>query len=166
MGREITRKLHEWGHTEAVYVGGDATSQKDDVKQEKGHDLFKLIMNELTEFKPRRAVAVSNPSVVASAEFLNSILQNETQGIKYRVDIKCRTAILDYENTKEDKNGKVDKKTVTDPVTKVSYQPYGHFVDLTRYFFCHVFSTEYQNYQRGGKSSTPIIGKNVSRNMY
>ena len=166
MCREITRKLHEWKHEGVVFIGGDATSQKDDVKQEKGHDLFRLLMNDLTEFKPRRAVLHSNPSVKMSAEFLNSILENEEQGLRFRVDIKCRTAILDYENTKEDKNGKVDKKTVTDPVTKVSYQPYGHFVDLTRYFICYTFANEYLNYQRGGKVSIPTVGKNYSKNSW
>ena len=166
MCREITRKLHEWGHKETVFVGGDPTSDKEDVKQEKGHDLFRLIMNELREFNPRRAVSKSSPSVLTSKEFFNSILENEIQGLKFRADIKCRVAILDYENTKEDKNGKVDKRTINDPKTKVPYQPWGHFVDLTRYFLCHTFPDEYAKFQRGNRVSAPIVGKNISRNSY
>lgn len=155
---EITRKLHQWGHKGNVYVCGDATSQKDDVKQEKGHDLFRLIINELIEFKPIRRVSKSNPSVKASAEFFNSILEVEAEGLRFRVDKRCRVAILDYENTKEDKNGGVDKKTVTDPVTKVSYQPWGHFVDLTRYLLTTVFASEYAKYQNGGVAPTYSLG--------
>jgi phage terminase large subunit len=147
MCREITRKLHEWGHEGVVFIGGDPTSQKNDVKQEAGFDLFRLIMRELAEFRPRRAVLSGSPNVKMSAEFFNSILESEVQGLKFRVDIKCRTAIIDFENTKEDKNGKIDKKTVTDPVTKVAYQPYGHFVDLTRYFLCYTFQDEYLKWQ-------------------
>lgn len=166
MCREIRRKLHEWGHKEAVYIGGDATSQKQDVKQEKGHDLFRLIMNELSDYNLRRIVGTSNPSVRMSADFLNSILENEIYDLKFRVDKSCRAAITDYENTKEDKNGKIDKKTVTDPVTKVSYQPYGHFVDITRYYFVQTFPREYATYQRGDILKTLSVGKNVSRNVY
>lgn len=166
MGRAISQKLHSWNHKGEVFVGGDPTSQKEDVKQEKGHDLFRLIMNELKEFKPRRAVLQSSPSVKASKEFFNEILENETQGLKFRADKSCRKAILDYENTKEDKNGKVDKKTVTNPLTKVSYQPWGHFVDLTRYFICQAFAKEYTQYQRGDVVPKPTIGKNISKNNY
>lgn len=163
---EISRKLKAWGHKEAVYVGGDATSQKDDVKQEKGDDMFRLIMIELKEFRPQRRTPASNPSVRMSKDFFNSILEGDVSKMTFGVDKACRVAILDYENTKEDKNGKVDKKTVTDPVTKVSYQPYGHFVDLTRYFLCHTFANEYLAYQRGGNVPAPQTGKNTSRNNY
>jgi phage terminase large subunit len=166
VGREIVRKLTEWGHKQKVYVGGDATSQKEDVKQEKGDDMFRLIMNEIKEFKPERRTGTSNPSVRMSADFFNSILEGNVSGMSYGVDKKCRTPILDYENTKEDKNGKVDKKTETDPVTKVAYQPYGHFVDLTRYFLVDTFRDEYMRYQRGGKVFNITLGKNVSKNGY
>lgn len=166
MGREIIRKLREWDHKEAVYVGGDATSKKEDVKQEKGHDLFRLMMTELAEFKPRYAVLKSNPSVRMSADFFNAILSYNAEGLTFIVNKDCKLAILDFENTKEDKNGGVDKKTVIDPITKVSYQPYGHFVDLTRYFICYTFADEYQRYQRGGHSLVRAQGKSISKHSY
>ena len=167
MCQEIDRKLKEWRHKEAVYIGGDATSKKDDVKQEKGHDLFYLISQELKEYKPRRAVLGSNPSVRMSADFFNAILEYNEQGLNFKVDKECRVAIADFENTKEDKNGGVDKKTVTDPITKVSYQPYGHFTDLTRYFICYVFANEYATYQRGGATLfKPMLGKAVTKNNF
>lgn len=164
---EIIRKLKAWGHKGEVYIGGDATSQKDDVKQEDGYDMFKLIMKELKEFKPIRRTPLSNPSVIMSKNFFNSMLEGDVQGMTFGADISCRPAILDYENTKEDKNGKVDKKTVTDPVTKQTYQPWGHFVDLTRYFLCFTFAEEYATYQRGGPSAPLKTGSRlVSKNSY
>ena len=166
MGAELRRRLTQWQHKGRIFVTGDATSQKDDVKQEKGHDLFRLLMNEITDWKPTRLIGNSNPSVVLSTEFFNSILEIEQSGLKYRVDKSCRIAIADYENTKEDKNGKVDKKTVTDPITKVSYQPYGHIFDLSRYFLCTVFANEYANYQRGGTPTNFTLGRNVAKNSY
>jgi PBSX family phage terminase large subunit len=166
MGREIVRKLTEWEHKGRVYVGGDATSQKEDVKLEKGHDLFRLIMNELKEFKPSRKTTSSNPSVMLSADFFNTLLDGGIEGMSFGADKSCRKAITDYENTKEDKNGKVDKKTITNPITKVSYQPFGHFVDLTRYFLCNTFANEYQKYQSGNKKTNISMGKAKSKDDY
>lgn len=167
MCREIKRKLQEWGHKEALFIGGDATSRKEDVKQEKGHDFFRLILAELIDYKPVINLTKSNPSVRMSADFVNSILESELFGIKVRVDKSCKTAIVDFENTKEDKNGKVNKSTVTDPLTKVSYQPYGHFVDILRYFLCYNFMSEYADYQRGGNSVLISTGKGkASSNSY
>lgn len=164
MCRVIKRKFTEWGHKQMVFVGGDATSQKEDVKQEKGHDLFQLIISGLSEYKPRRIVGESNPSVIMSKDFVNSILESEIQGLSLGVDKSCRKAISDFENTKEDKNGKVDKKTVTHPVTKVSYQPWGHICDILRYFFVQTFPREYAQYQRGSVPRSTIIGKNSNKN--
>ena len=155
MGRTILNRLRKWQHKGQVYICGDATSQKDDVKVEKGYDLFRILITELQEVNPIRRVSKSNPNVRPSADFFNAILEYNEQGISFVAHEECRVAILDYENTKEDKNGKVDKKTVTDPVTKVSYQPYGHIVDLTRYLITTVFSTEYHKYQVGLQK--PII---------
>ena len=149
MCAEITRKLHQWGHKGKVYIGGDATSKKQDVKQEKGHNLFKLIAISLSEFNPEYRLLNSNPSVVMSFEFLNSILSSNAQGLDYAIDKNCHVVIKDYENCKEDKNGRIDKTPVRDPVTKISYQPYGHFIDITRYFVCTIFWLEYQQYQNG-----------------
>lgn len=155
MGRTILARLRKWQHKGHVYICGDATSQKDDVKIEKGYDLFRILITELQEVNPIRRVSRSNPNVRPSADFFNAILEYNEQGISFVAHEDCRVAILDFENTKEDKNGKVDKKTVTDPVTKVSYQPYGHIVDLTRYLITTVFNSEYHKYQVGLQK--PII---------
>ncbi len=163
MCKEIIRKLTTWNHSGRVFVGGDPTSKKEDVKLEKGHDLFTLIMGKLKAYKPTRAVLSSSPSVIMSADFFNSVLEYEAEGLIFRADKRCRKAIIDYENTKEDKNGKVDKSTVTHPVTKVPYQPYGHFVDLTRYFLCYNFSREYEKFQKAGRESKISMGKTSSK---
>jgi hypothetical protein len=96
-----------------------------------------------------------------SADFFNAILAYNEQGISFTVDESCRVAILDFENTKEDKNGKVDKKTVTDPVTKVSYQPYGHVCDLTRYFITTSFPTQYTRFQTGIIKPLVVVGRDA-----
>lgn len=166
MCAEIIRRLIGWGHKGEVYIGGDPASKKEDVKLEKGYDLFRLIIEGLKAYRPYRRVLPVSPAVIMSKNFFNAILESELYGLRFMVDKNCRKAILDYENTKEDKNGKVDKKPVTHPVTKVSYQPWGHFVDLTRYFLCYTFANEYALYQKGGVSTLPMAGKNSSKNSY
>ncbi len=163
---DINSYLRRMNHKESVYVGGDPTSQKEDVKQEKGYDMFKIIMSFLVDWKPKRATLSGSPSVKTSKEFVNDILEFNQLGITICVDKNCRTAIIDFENTKEDKNGKVDKSTVTDPVSKVSYQPYGHFCDILRYMVCFMFSKEYAEYQRGGKESPMSLGVRKSKSGY
>jgi hypothetical protein len=147
---EIKRKLIEWGHIGRVYILGDATSKKQDVKQEQGMDLFALIIQHLKEYKPERKIEYSNPNVIMSANFVNSILEGNVQGLSIGVDKSCTVAIADFENTKEDKNGKIDKTIVRDPVTKISYQPWGHMVDILRYMICTTYKNEYLKYQRFG----------------
>jgi|SRR6185369_5226666 len=163
---EIKFKLKQWQHTGRVYITGDATSQKEDVKQEKGHDLFALIISELREFNPIRRVMTSNPSVVTSFEFFNSILDYNAEGIDFKVDKSCKVAISDFENTKEDKNGKIDKTTIKDTTTGISYQPYGHILDLTRYMLCSTFQSEYAKFQRGGVVHDITMGRAQSKNSW
>lgn len=160
MGREIIRVLRQWRHKEHLYIGGDATSKKDDVKLEKGHNLFKIMEKELWEFRPQIKMPRSNPSVRTSTDFFNAILIGEVEYMTFGVDSTCKIAIQDFENTKEDKNGHVDKSVVRDPVTKVSYQPFGHFFDVTRYFLTHVYSKEYNEYQRGDTPAVMATGNN------
>lgn len=159
MARSINTLLKVYKHHGAVYLCGDATSQKDDVKIEKGYDLFRLLISKITDYNVIRRVPPSNPNVRPSADFVNAILEYNEQGISFVADEKCRTSILDYENTKEDKNGKVDKKTVRDPITGVTYQPWGHHVDLLRYLITTIFSSEYEKFQRGSLQVKAYSGR-------
>lgn len=160
MCNEIIRKYGK--HKAGMFIYGDATSQKDDVKQEEGHDLFKLIMDGLAQFYPSRRVNPANPSVVMSLNFFNTVLEINEGGIYFSANEDCGPAIRDYENTKEAPDGGIDKKTIRDKETGQTYQPWGHFVDLTRYFLCYAFITEYLYYQNGTPIRQGIYGINSS----
>ena len=162
--REITRKYQ--GHQSGMFIYGDATSQKDDVKQEKGYDLFRLIMDQLAIFRPSRRVSKSNPSVVMRLNFFNTVLYSNFGGIEFLISDKCKASINDFQNTKEDSDGKKSKKAITDPVSKVSYQQFGHITDLSDYLLCYACASEYMDYQKGGTAFTITTGKNYSKNSY
>jgi hypothetical protein len=48
---------------------------------------------------------------------------------------------------KEDKDGKMDKPKVKDPVTGVTYEPQGHFSDQKRYFITKILENEFNQYK-------------------
>lgn len=156
--REIKRICREWKHSSGVFIYGDATSQKDDVKIEKGYDLYRLIMEELAELRPIRRVHTSNPSVVMAGNFFNAIFLDNYAGIEFYINESCKKAIDDFSYTKEASDGRKDKTTVRDPKTKVSYQPFGHISDLSTYLLTMAFSSDYSTYQRGGSIGGVITG--------
>lgn len=152
---EFTRRY--FSHAAGVSLYGDATSQKDDVKQQKGNDLYALMMNQLTKFHPRRMVSKSNPSVSGRGDFINTVLEKEIFGCKFLIDEGCVKSIADYNNTKEAADRTKDKKLVTDPVTKRSYQPWGHHTDEGDYVMCSVWQNEFVKYQKGDNIAKPMI---------
>ena len=136
-------------HQSGLFIYGDATSQKEDVKQEKGYNLFRIIENELIQYRPNMRVSQSNPSVKTRGEFINTILYNDFGGIQFMISDKLAEAINDFCNTKEAADGTKDKTKVKDAKSGVSYQPFGHISDLTDYMLCEAFKIEYEKFLRG-----------------
>ena len=154
---EFTRRYNN--HASGLFIYGDATSQKNDVRQsglkrEVDYDFFRLIENALAKFKPTRRVFKSNPSVVMRGNFINTVFEKELYGCSFLIDDSCKKAITDYTMTKQAADGSKNKKPVTDPNTHISYQPYGHFTDLGDYIMCVVWANEYSKYQNGDKKQT------------
>ena len=161
--REITRKYYN--HSSGMFVYGDATSQKEDVKQMQGHNLFRLIQQGLSQFKPQLRVSASNPSVVARGMFINTIFEKQFEGISVTIGDNCKIAIQDFVNLKEASDGNKHKEKETDTTTGVSYQKYGHFTDLFDYLICFAFRSEFERWQRGSVSFSNVqTGKRISKN--
>lgn len=144
-------------HTAGLFIYGDATSQKDDVKQEDGHNLFSLIKSSLSEYHPSLRVNASNPSVKARLNFFNAVLESNYGGIEFIVSDKLHDVIMDFEQTKEAADGTKEKKTVRDPLTGISYQPYGHITDCCDYLICYAFRSDYDKFQRGTRVDAHTI---------
>jgi hypothetical protein len=136
-------------HKAGLFIYGDATSRKEDVKQEKGYNFFRIIENELINYHPTLRVSASNPSVVMRGNFINKILYNNIFDLELLISQNCKTAIADFTNTKEAADGTKDKTKVRDAKSGVSYQEYGHLSDLTDYLICEAFKEEYNKYQFG-----------------
>lgn len=140
------------GHKAGLFILGDATSRKADVKLEKGHNFFRLICDELAEFRPVQKLSKSNPSVVMRGQFINNVFFAKAQGITVIINPKkCPLLVADLVNVKEASDGTKDKSKTKDPRTEVSYQKWGHLSDAMDYDLCETFKTEYQAWQVGGK---------------
>jgi hypothetical protein len=159
------KRLYQ-GHESGCFVYGDPSGNKQDTRTEKGSNDYTIIRTELAIFKPSLRVQGKAPAVVMRANFINTVFENGYDGLTIEIDSKCTNTINDYLYLKEDSDGTKKKEHAKDVGTGVTYEKYGHTSDANDYFICAAFSTEYQNYQRGGKSSMPVIGKNVSKNMY
>lgn len=175
LGIEFKMRYHD--HKAGLIITGDATSQKEDVKQEKGMNLFRLVQNELAEYKPSLRVLKSNPNVITRQQFMNTIFWNQTRndpfmGVKVFINPLCKLTVQDYLNVKEDPGGTTNgrrgklKEKETDGKTGVSYQKYGHMSDTGDYVLCYAFMDEYMKYQKGGKVFNVTVGKNISKNSY
>lgn len=167
-GAEIDRRLKALGHKAGVYITGDATSKKEDVKLEKGMNLFKLVQNELAAWQPVIRISKSNPSVLARQQFINTVFYNQVRGEPYKgieifIDEKCNHTKEDVLNVKEDpregKNGKY-KETEQDSETLITSQKRGHHSDCLDYAICYIYSAEYAEFQRGGLAHQIRTGMN------
>lgn len=164
--RELLKFCHEWDHQGGLFIYGDATSVKGDVKLEKGYDLYRLITDGIAELKPNRRISNVNPSVVMRGNFFNAILERNYGDIEFYINESCPEAINDFYSTKEASDGTKNKAMVRDPKTDVSYQPHGHITDLTDYLLCYAFAHEYTLYQRSGKGSRLHTGKTEVKQSY
>lgn len=148
-----------------LFIYGDRTSKKEDTGKEKGENFFTDIQKYLVDYRPTLRLQSVNPSVVQSGGFVNSIFAGRTD-IEILIGENCKKSIYDIQYTLEDSDGTIKKTKKTHPVTKITYEEFGHVGDCLRYFITMAFANEYQTYLRGGKHSTPLVGKNMSRNSY
>lgn len=153
-------------HTSGMFIYGDATSQKEDVKLEKGYNLYRIIMENLSQYKPSLRVLKSNPSIVMRGNFINEIFRANQGGIKISLHEKCTNTLNDFIYTIEASDGTKLKSKVKDPITKQTYEEYGHCTDSADYIICSAFAQEYEEYQRGGSIINIRTSKRTTQGSY
>ena len=144
-----------------MYICGDRTSKKEDVKLEKGQNFFNLILGYLDKYKPILRLPKRNPPVQMRGRFINAIFANNYEGIKVNIDTKCQKLKNDLLYVKEAQDGGKHKAKKKDKNTGVTFEEYGHTSDCLDYLICEVFKNEFQMYTNGGK---PQFIKTVQRN--
>ena len=140
-----------------VFIYGDRTSLKADTKLEKGQNFFTIIEDSLSEYKHFRKLPKRNPNVATRGNFINDIFSSNIYGIEYLINENCQKTINDFENVKEASDGTKLKVKTKHPVTKVTYEKYGHLTDTDDYFLCEYFKEQYKMYLAPKKKRTRII---------
>lgn len=145
-------KRYPLGEVAGLFVGGDRTSIKEDVKLEKGENFFTKILEYLKEYRPILKIQSKNPSVVQSGGFINEIYEgNGKSGITIGIHESCKKSIFDYQYALEDSDGTIKKTKKKNKVTGVTYEEFGHCSDTKRYIATTAFDSEYLMYCGGRK---------------
>ncbi|CAK0776638.1 phage terminase large subunit [Gammaproteobacteria bacterium] len=158
-------KRYPVARVKGLFIYGDRTSKKEDTGKEKGENFFTDIKNHLIDYKPTLRLQNVNPSVKQSGDFINNCFSGRIE-INIIIGDNCKKSIYDYQYALEDSDGTIKKTKKTNPITKVSYEEFGHCSDALRYITTVAFADDYSKYLRGGRVSAPFIGKNVSKNSY
>ena len=151
-----------------LFITGDRTSKKQDVKLEKGQNFFTLIIKHLTNAGFRNVtqrLPSKNPSVMSRIDFINEIFEGENpNGIKVNVGANCALTVYDVSYVKEDKDGGKTKPKIKDKKTGITYETMGHFSDTMDYVICEYFRDEYSEYLNGGKKEIVKTIRKPKRN--
>lgn len=153
---------------QTVFIYGDATSKKQDVKLEKGKNFYTLIENELAShnYPYKNRVSTSNPNVSVRCNWINEVLRTGLGGIDFMMDSNCTYSIADFKYLKEASDGTKHKEKTRNPVTKVTYEKYGHNTDATEYFLCEYFDKEFYKYQNPSGERRAVTKRRRVRKGY
>jgi phage terminase large subunit len=163
--REFKNRYPNNGNT--VYIYGDATSKKADAKLEKGKNFYVLIENYLSTagYTFLRRVPPSNPNVEVRLNWLNRIFSGAEQ-INIEIDPGCIKTVSDYNYLKQASDGTKHKEKTRDPITKVSYEKYGHNTDANDYFYTYVFEQSFNQFRRPQGTAVHRVAKRTRKKGY
>lgn len=163
---EFKKRYPANGNT--VYIYGDATSKKADVKIEKGKNFYTLIENSLqtSGYITERRVPASNPNVEIRGNWLNEVLGKGLDGIEIIIGENCVKTISDYNYLKTASDGTKHKERAKHPVTKVVYEKYGHNTDANDYFYTKVFSESFDRFRKPQGDGERITRKRHLKKRY
>ena len=151
-----------------IYIYGDATSIKQDTKLEKGENFYKIFRTLLEHygFHTKMRVPRRNPGQIVRGQFLNQIFSEFSyKNINLRIGSHCEKLIEDIKYLKEAQDGKKSKEKVTDPITKVRYEKFGHLSDTLDYFVCEYFKDEFRDFQTGKWRRPPKIVERIPKSQ-
>jgi hypothetical protein len=155
-------KRYPQDRVKGLFIGGDRTSMKEDTKLEKGQNFFTKILEYLKNYRPTLRIQGVNPSVVQSGGFVNSCYAGRTS-IDILINERCKKSLHDYQYALEDSDGTLKKTKKINPLTKISYEEYGHCSDAKRYFIVANFKEEYEKYLHPNKITVTSSPKVIPR---
>lgn len=153
-------------HKTGMFIGGDPAGKKADTAQERGHNNFTIILNNLRRFRPVLRKLEKAPPVVMRINFINSVFKASFNGLEFLIGSNCIDTIQDYQFGKQKEDGEKMKEMITDPVTQQRYQKHHHITDANDYHYCNVFAADFAKFQSGTSDRKIVTGKGVSKSSY
>jgi phage terminase large subunit len=140
-------------HSEGLYIYGDRTSIKQDVKLEKGQNFYTIAYEHLKDFRPTLRIPSINPNVKSRADFINDLMLND-KGVTIKIGANCKNTIADYQNVTEAQDGTKVKKKFRDKDSGATFEKWGHSSDANDYLIVELLKERYLAYISGGKEFT------------
>ena len=149
LSRKIAFDLEEgrWaGHDQGIFIYGDysglnrTTMATEDVEND-----FDQIGLELQPWMHNHSMRVDvNPSQIKARDFCCHIMRGELP-LWVTFEPNMANMLRDVRNAQQDANGKLLKKKVKDPTTKIVYEEYGHCTQAAYYLLVDAFRPIFDN---------------------
>lgn len=158
----IKDKLLNQKHIGGVILTGDPAGLARSTQTEDGVNNFTIIQANLdqTILRPKQNILSKQPPQKNRIDWINELFDG-LDGWNIYIDLRCRKLTEDFVYQLRNEDGTKNKQKVTDPITKVRYEKYGHLSDVADYILCTFLSKSWSKYQRGGQTgpsvSTTII---------
>lgn len=148
-------------HGAGLFVYGDPNGRKEDTRQEKGHNDYKIVEVELAKYRPTFRVATMAPPVKTRGDFINTIFESKYDGIGIFIREDSVYLKADLTLGLEASDGTKHKEKIKGEDGR-TFEKYHHFSDSMDYFICEAFKDSFIKYQRGdvAKAFRPV-GRNV-----
>ena len=148
-GQLVVNYLKDLEYENTVFIYGDqTTTSRNTIDPNKKSFLDLFCENISKHYSIQKRIPTSNPPVALSGDFVNAIFEVNYDGLEIIINEQCKESLNDYIITKQDRDGGVLKKRITDPKTGASYEPNGHFVDLVRYFITQTCKDSFERFKR------------------
>lgn len=146
--KKIIKYLKSINYSQKLYLHGDKSTKNRNNIDDNKRSFFQIINEGLIDagYNTQDCMPVSMPPVAAVGDFVNAIFSQEVKFSRIEIGEHCKTAINDFIETKTDKDGTILKVRVTDPKTKVSYEPHAHIVDNLKDVIVQVHAAEFIAY--------------------
>jgi len=146
-GRLAATWLTTIGYNQTVFQYGDPSTQNRNTIDDDKKTFLDKFMGEIKKhFQVNNKMLRSAPSVSVIGDFINAIYEENWGGMSITIGEHCKYSISDYIELKQDKDGGTLKKRITDPQTKVSYEPVGHLSDTKKDFIVSCFANEFAQF--------------------
>lgn len=162
--KEFIKRYRE--HPSGIMITGDPAGKHEDTRSESGWNDFKIVEQELREYRPLNKVPSVAPAQVPRGHFINDIFEVEHAGLRIMISKRCKKLINDLEYQPQTSDGKKDKSKVRDKTTGMSYEKYGHASDAFDMIIATVWKQQLAEHGKPKRQVDYLIGRNVPTRKY